>query len=65
MAGKCLEGEGGKGMMCYEFVPGSDSFRHEEDGERFTCGIFSQNISNATIKILEDFILTGIWRIFK
>lgn len=47
-------------MMCYEFVPGSDSFRHEEDGERFTCGIFSQNISNATIKILEDFILTGI-----
>jgi len=52
-------------MMCYEFVPGSDTFRHEEDGERFACDIFSQkSINNAIVKILEDFILTGICRIF-
>lgn len=57
MTGKCLEGEAGKGVMCYEFVHGNDTSRNEEDGDIFACNIFSQkNISNAIIKILEDFL---------
>lgn len=60
-----MEGEGGKAMICYEFVPGSDTFRHKDCRGRFARDIFSQkNISNAIIKILKYFILTGIGKIF-